>query len=129
MNFATLLFMSRALSQAIATSCLAFAGGILIILLARGQKLSFRYTAGWLLLLSVSALSGVLIPITEPLARSLGTTPGVLVSGMAIIILVLICIQLSVSISGLQKQLQTLAEEIAIQNHEKAENTLAQDSK
>ena len=121
--------MSPALSQAIATSCLAFVGGILIISLARAQKLSFRYTAGWLLLLSVSALSGALIPITEPLARSLSTTPGVLVSGMAIIILVLICIQLSVSISGLQKQLQMLAEEIAIQNHENAENTLAQDSK
>jgi cell division protein FtsL len=33
---------------------------------------------------------------------------------MAILILVLICIQLSVSISGLQKQVQSLSEDLAL---------------
>jgi hypothetical protein len=65
-------------------------------------------------LLTLTALSGILIPLTRPLAKSLSTTPGVLVSGLAILILVLICIQLSVSISGLQKQVQRLAEELAL---------------
>jgi hypothetical protein len=121
--------MSPEVLQAIATACLAIAGGILVIILARRQKLSFRYTAGWLVLLLLTAFSGVLIPASRSLAESLSTTPGVLVSGAAILILVVICIQLSVSISGLQKQVQKLAEEVAIQNAEKENQNVHQDSK
>ena len=106
--------MSPEILQGIATDCLALSGGTLVIILARRQMLSFRYAAGWLVLLSLTALSGILIPATRPLAESLSTTPGVLVAGAAILILVLICIQLSVSISGLQKQIQKLAEELAL---------------
>ena len=121
--------MSPEVLQALATACLAVAGGVLVIILARRQKLSFRYTAGWLVLLLLTAFSGVLIPASRPLAESLSTTPGVLVSGTAILILVVICIQLSVSISGLQKQVQKLAEEVAIQNAEKENQNVHQDSK
>ena len=90
--------------------------------------LSFRYAAGWLVLLALTALSGVLIPLSRPLAGSLSTTPGVLISGMAILILVLICIQLSVSISGLQKQVQRLAEELALHEVESDEHDHQRDS-
>ena len=121
--------MSPEVLQAMATACLAVAGGVLVIILARRQKLSFRYTAGWLVLLLLTAFSGVLIPASRPLAESLSTSPGVLVSGAAILILVVICIQLSVSISGLQKQVQKLAEEVAIQNAEKENQNVHQDSK
>ncbi len=85
-----------------------------MVTLARRQMLSFRYAAGWLVLLLLTALSGILIPLARPISESLSTTPGVLVSGLAIVILVMICVQLSVSISGLQKQVQKLAEEIAL---------------
>jgi hypothetical protein len=119
--------MSAEVLQAIATGCLAAFGVCLIIVLARRQKLSFRYTGGWLVLLSLTALSGILIPISRPLAESLSTTPGVLVSGMAIMILVLICIQLSVSISGLQKQVQKLAEEVALQNVKRQDSNASQE--
>ena len=121
--------MSPEVLQALATACLAIAGGVLVIILARRQKLSFRYAAGWLVLLLLTAFSGVLIPVSRPLAESLSTSPGVLVSGAAILILVVICIQLSVSISGLQKQVQKLAEEVAIQNAEKENQNVHQDSK
>jgi hypothetical protein len=106
--------MSPEILQGIATGCLALFWGTFVLILARRQMLSFRYAAGWLVLLTLTALSGILIPLTRPLAKSLSTTPGVLVSGLAILILVLICIQLSVSISGLQKQVQRLAEELAL---------------
>ena len=119
--------MSGEVLQAIATGCLAAVGVCLVIVLARRQKLSFRYTGGWLVLLSLTALSGILIPISRPLAESLSTTPGVLVSGMAIMILVLICIQLSVSISGLQKQVQKLAEEVALQNIKTKDSDVSED--
>lgn len=120
--------MSPEVLQAIATGCLAFAGGTLVIILARRQMLSFRYTAGWLVLLTLTALSGVLIPLSRPLAESLSTTPGVLISGVAILILVLICIQLSVSISGLQKHVQRLAEELALHEVESDERDHRRDS-
>jgi hypothetical protein len=106
--------MSPEILQALTTACLALFGGTLIIILARRQMLSFRYAAGWLVLLLLTALSGILIPLARPLSESLSTTPGILVSGLAIVILVTICVQLSVSISGLQEQVRKLAEEIAL---------------
>jgi hypothetical protein len=106
--------MSPEVLQALTTGCLSIFGGSLVVILARRQMLSFRYAAGWLVLLLLTALSGILIPLARPLSESLSTTPGILVSGLAIVILVTICVQLSVSISGLQEQVRKLAEEIAL---------------
>ena len=106
--------MSAESVQALVTATVAVLAGLGVISLARRQLLTFRYAAGWCLLLLLTALSGVLIPLTRPVARALSTTPGVLISTAAIAILVLICIQLSVSISGLQKQVQKLAEDSAL---------------
>ena len=128
-QIATLFLMSPEILQGIATGFLALLGGTLVIILARRQMLSFRYAAGWLVLLTLTALSGILIPLTRPLAKALSTSPGVLVSGMAILILVLICIQLSVSISGLQKQIQKLAEELALREIEGTENNGTQENR
>jgi len=118
--------MSPEALQALTTGCLSLFGGSIVVMLAKRQMLSFRYAAGWLVLLVLTALSGILIPLARPLAESLSTTPGVLVSGLAILILVMICVQLSVSISGLQKQVQKLAEEIALHEVNTDENDRAQ---
>jgi hypothetical protein len=121
--------MSPEFLQAIITAIVAVVGATLVIKLARRQLLTFRYAAGWLTLLSLTALSGVVLPLVSPLAESVSTTPGVLVSAAAIAILILICIQLSVSISGLQKQVQKLAEDAALQKVKTPTNTIvAQDS-
>lgn len=106
--------MSAESVQALVTATVAVLAGLVVISLARRQLLTFRYAAGWCLLVLLTALSGVLIPLTRPVARVLSTTPGVLILTAAIAILVLICIQLSVSISGLQKQVQKLAEDSAL---------------
>ena len=106
--------MQPGVLHALSITSLSLVGALFVFRLAKTQRLSFRFTVGWLLLLCLAALSGVLIPLTEPIARKISTTPGVIISGLAIVILVLICIQLSVSISGLQKQIQVLAEEMAI---------------
>jgi hypothetical protein len=76
--------------------------------------LSFRYTAGWLALFGVGALSSALVPAAEPLARLIDVTPGVIVSAAGVLTLLAICVQLSISISGLQEQVRTLSEEIAL---------------
>ena len=78
--------------------------------LARSSHLSFRYTIGWLAFFGLAALSSFLIPIATPLSARIGVTPGVVVTFVSAIALVTICVQLSISISGLQKQVQRLAE-------------------
>ena len=53
--------MSPEILQGIATGCLALSGGTLVIILAKRQMLSFRYAAGWLVLLTLTALSGAVV--------------------------------------------------------------------
>ena len=89
--------------------------GLGVYWLARRQLLSFRYTAGWLALFGVGALSSALVPVAQPLARLIDVTPGVIVSAAGVLTLLAICVQLSISISGLQEQVRILSEEIALQ--------------
>ena len=87
----------------------------LVIFLARKQKISFRYSAGWLLLCVLGLVAGFFIPSIEALAVKLQLGVGVLVIGLASLVLLALCIQLSVSISGLQRQVQLLNEDVALQ--------------
>ena len=86
-----------------------------ILYLARTNRISFRYTIGWLTLCVVSAFTGLLIPLIKPLATKLQLDAFALIGACAIIILLALCIQLSISISGMQKQLQQLNEDLALQ--------------
>ena len=100
--------------QTITIAAIAVCFGLIVISLARRGRLSFRYTIGWLVLLGIGAISSVLTPLVRPIADTIGTTEGVVVSAVAVAVLLAICIQLSISVSGLQKQIQLLAEHIAI---------------
>ena len=90
----------------------------LVYLLARRQMLSFRYTAGWMTLFAFLVVAVVanrlVVPVVEPVADALGTTPSVLLAVALVLLLALICIQLSISISGMQEQNRRLAERIAL---------------
>ena len=70
---------------------------------------------GWLTLCVISAFTGLLIPLIKPLATKLQLDAFALIGASAIIILLALCIQLSISISGMQKQLQQLNEDLALQ--------------
>ena len=106
--------MSNQMIQTITIAAIAVCVGLLVLSLARRGMLSFRYTIGWLALLSIAVLAGLLTFIVSPVARWIGTSEGVIVSAAAVLVLLLICIQLSISVSGLQKQIRSLAEHIAI---------------
>jgi len=84
-----------------------------VVRLSRRGQLSFRYTVGWIAVASIGILSGLLVPLAEPIANALGLSAAALLALLALIFFVVISIQLSISISGLQKQNQTLAEELA----------------
>ena len=106
--------MSNYTLQIITIAIVSASIALLVLVMARRQRLSFRYTIGWLLFLGLGAVSALLLPAVQPIARELGVTPGVVVSSLAVIALLAICIQLSVSISGLQEQVRSLAEESAL---------------
>lgn len=85
----------------------------MVVRLSRRGQLSFRYTVGWIAVASIGILGGLLVPLAEPVAKTLGLSAAALLALLALIFFVLIAIQLSISISGLQKQNQILAEELA----------------
>jgi hypothetical protein len=66
----------------------------------------------------LSAVGGLLLPVIEPLSKKLQLDAFSLVSALAVIVLLSLCIQLSISISGLQRQLRRLNEDLAIQKKE-----------
>jgi len=98
--------------------------GVLVVLvvvrLARQDRLSFRYTLGWIGVASIGILGGLVVPATEPLGRVLGLSGASVLGLTALIALCVISIQLSISISILQRQVRTLTEEIARRDHKDA---------
>jgi hypothetical protein len=93
-------------------TCLIVAGSV--YLLAKKQKLNFRYAVGWLTLCVIGIVASLGTSILEPAAQALGVTASAVIGLTAMLLLVLLAIQLSVSISGLQLQNRRLAEQIAI---------------
>lgn len=91
---------------------------VVVVRLSRRGQLTFRYTIGWILVGSIGILGGLMAPLAEPVAETLGLSAAALLALIALIFFVLISVQLSISISGLQKQNRTLAEEIARLRHE-----------
>ena len=90
--------------------------------LSRKQKLTFRYTLGWLSLGIFGAISISVIPFTSRIAEVLRVSPAAIIAIGAIAFFLAISIQLSLSISGLQRQLQRIAEEIAIMSQKQSED-------
>ena len=107
--------MTQSMAQAIEIALTFCIFAVLVIFLARKQKISFRYSAGWLVLCVSGSVAGFFIPFIETLALKLQLGVGVLVIGSASLVLLALCIQLSVSISGLQRQVQLLNEDVALQ--------------
>ncbi len=105
------------MSQGAIQTLIATIAGIVmatsVYMLARRGRLSFRYTVGWLVLCLFGITAGVSIPLVQPLAEKLKVTPAALLSIGAIFLLLAICVQFSISISGMQEQIRRLTEEAA----------------
>jgi amino acid transporter len=97
--------------QTVIAALLSFVFVLIIHRMGRRQKLSFRYTVGWLGLGGLGIIAGLMIPVAEPVAEFMKLSPSALLGAGAVSLLVVLCVQLSISISGLQEQVRTLAEE------------------
>ena len=90
--------------------------------LARKKRLSFRYALGWLALGVTGICAALIIPFTSQIAKVLNVTPAAVLGAGAIGLVIIICVQLSISISGLQEQLRSMAEKVALLRTETDEN-------
>jgi len=84
-----------------------------VIRLAHRRQLSFRYAVGWIGISMIGVLSGVFVLVVEPIAKTLGLSSAGLVGLLTLAFVTIISIQLSISISGLQRQLRSLAQEMS----------------
>ena len=86
----------------------------LIVFLTKKKLISFRYTVGWFVVFFISATAGLFVSFVSPIAELLQISTSMVFVGIVVIGLLLISIQLSISISGLQGRLQDLAENLAL---------------
>ena len=82
--------------------------------LSRQGMLSFRYSIGWFSIMFLGLLAAPFVVIFAPLAEKLKLTPSALLAAISTIAVVVILIQLSVSISGNQRKMDTLVRENAL---------------
>ena len=109
--------MSLAARQMLIAAIVGIAVIVVVARLFRRGQLSFRYTMGWMLVASFGVLAGLFVPIAEPLADFLGLSAAALLGLAALVFVTALSIQLSISISGLQRQIRTLTEEVARLRH------------
>lgn len=100
--------------QALLASTAGLLFCIAVVVLARRRLLSFRYAIGWLFVGVALVLAGVGLGLVQPLSRFLSVTPTTLVLGGVLATLLLICVQLSISLSGSNEQIRSLNDSVAL---------------
>ena len=83
-------------------------------LLMRRGLLAVRYGIGWAIIGLLAVLLSPTVAILAPVASALGLTVAGLGIAVGVGFLVLICLQLSITLSGMREQIRTLAEFAAV---------------
>ena len=99
---------------AIEVALVAFCFAIYIGRLSRRKALSFKYTIGWMSVCLFGIFASPLVFLITPLAKILRLTPTALLIALSTVAVAVILIQLSVSISGNQRKMETLVRENAL---------------
>jgi hypothetical protein len=84
------------------------------IALVRRRMLSIRYGLGWMMVAILGFLGTPLLSFLATKVRHLGFTATGFSLGVLIVFLGLICLQLSISLSGLHRAIQDLSENAAL---------------
>ena len=111
----TIYCVSQQRTQAIEILYLTAVLSAGVIYSSRKQKISFRYTVGWLALFGFMALGGLAGPRIENIASWFDVSPAAFIAAISTFLLLCLCVQLSISISGLQRQLRRVNEDLALQ--------------
>jgi hypothetical protein len=99
-------------------SLLVAAGGvgllIVAFLLARRGLLSLRYALGWMAVSLLLLGAAALLVLIGGVSHSLPITPTGLLAGLGLAFLLVVCLQLSISLSGQQEAIRELSEANAL---------------
>lgn len=86
-----------------------------IVQLLRTRRLREKYAAVWLVVLVAAIVLGAFPDLLESVAGLTGVqTPTNLLFATSLVVLLLVCIQLSTELSKLEEETRTLAEEVAL---------------
>lgn len=86
-----------------------------LVQLLRKRRIKEKYAGLWIVVAVCVVILGAFPGLAESAARLVGITlPVNLVFSVAILILLIVCIQLSVGVSNLDERVRTLTEEIAM---------------
>jgi hypothetical protein len=99
---------------AIEVAIVAIAFAIHVGRLSRKRMLSFKYTVGWMSVCLFGVFASPLVFLVTPIAEILRLTPTALLVAISTAAVAVILIQLSVSISGNQRKMETLVRENAL---------------
>jgi hypothetical protein len=102
--------------QGFIVTATGFAFALCVYALAKRERLSFRYAVGWLFIFCSLIFGPVLIHINESIAERFQLSTVSIIVWLSVSLLIGLCIQLSVSCSGAQRQLRRLNEEFAFQS-------------
>lgn len=92
----------------------AAALAISTVMLVRRRLLSIRYGLGWLAVSLIGIVGAPLLSLLASRVESIGFTPTGFSLGIFVVFLGLVCLQLSISLSGLHSSVQDLAEHAAL---------------
>ena len=88
-----------------------------IVYLLRSRRLREKYAAIWLVVLVIVIVLGAFPRVLFRVATIVGVeTPTNLLFAASLVVLLLVCIQLSTEISQLEEETRTIAEELALLN-------------
>jgi len=99
---------------AIEIAIVAIAFAVHVGRLSRKRMLSFKYTVGWMSVCLFGVFASPLVFLVTPIAEILRLTPTALLVAISTAAVAVILIQLSVSISGNQRKMETLVRENAL---------------
>lgn len=106
--------MSPTVKQALLIAAGGLVLGVVIVVLSRRRLMTIRYTVGWLGLAALALFAAALAPLVSPIADAFNMTGTAVFLAAATTVLVAICIQLSITVSGLWARLRELAEDLAL---------------
>lgn len=84
------------------------------VVLVRRQMLSIRYGLGWIAVAIAGIAIGPVLSVLSHAAHHIGFTPTGFSLGIIIFFLLMVSLQLSISLSGLHRQIQDLSEHGAL---------------
>jgi hypothetical protein len=85
-----------------------------VFLLARRGLLSLRYALGWMAVSMLLLGAAVVLVLIGGISHSLPVTPTGLLAGVGLAFLLVVCLQLSISLSGQQDAIRELSEANAL---------------